>query len=235
MSRISPEAYVAAFRPDLQHHQRFLLAALQRLEQFDPAALQAGGVLRELWTTPSIPALLTMEQATEIFLRAPTAAQLEDLNETMQIYGLTTAARARHFLSQVCHESGGLRWLVELADGSAYEPPSELAADLGNTEPDDGPRFKGGGAGQLTGRYNYQKFAEHTGDPRVMEGCQYVAERYPFRSFGFWWQNNKMNDLVDAGATCRKVSRYVNGRDPANGMADRQAAFARAIKAIPGS
>lgn len=233
MSRISPEAYVAAFRPELEHHRRFLLAALQHLERCDPAALQAGGALRQLWTTRSIPPLLTQAQAIAIFDRGPTMRQLEDLNETMQAYGITTANRARHFLAQVCHESGGLRWFTELADGSAYEPPSDLAADLGNTQKGDGPRFKGGGAGHLTGRHNYQRFADHVGDQRVMEGCSYVAERYPFRSFGFWWQDNDMNDLVDAGATCRKVSRYVNGKDPANGLAEREAAFARATKAIP--
>lgn len=234
MSRISPEAYVAAFRPELEHHQRFLMAALQRLEQCDPGALQAGGALRQLWLTPSTPTLLSMEQALGVFGRAPTTTQLQDLDETMQAYGITTPARARHFLAQACHESGGLRWLLELADGSAYEPPSKLAADLGNTQKGDGPRFKGGGVGQLTGRWNYQRFADHTGDPRVMEGCSYVAERYPFRSFGFWWQQNNMNALVDVGATCRKVSRYVNGKDPANGLADREAAFARATRAIPG-
>jgi hypothetical protein len=37
---------------------------------------------------------------------------------------------------------------------------------------------------------------------------------------------------VDQGASCRQVSAKVNGRDPANGLADREAYFARAVAAI---
>lgn len=173
--------------------------------------------------------LVIMAQATAVFGRAPTTAQLSDLNDCLQRFSINTPARIRHFLAQIAHESGGLRWMEELADGSAYEG----RADLGNTQPGDGPRFKGAGALQLTGRHNYQQLATALGDPRVMKGCAYVAARYPFTSAGFWWQQNGMNALVDAGATCRKISAKVNGRDPANDLADREAYYAKANVAIP--
>jgi predicted chitinase len=179
---------------------------------------------------PPAPALVTMAQATAVFTRAPISAQLADLNYCLRRFNINTPTRIRHFLAQVGHESGGLRWLMELASGDAYEG----RADLGNTQPGDGRRFKGAGAIQLTGRANYQRFANFISDPRVMQGAAVVAELYAFTSAGFWWADNRINDLIDAGATCRQISARVNGRDPANGLADREAYFARAVVAIAG-
>jgi predicted chitinase len=178
---------------------------------------------------PEAPRLITAEQCEAIFLRPITAEQLADLNSCLDRFSIHTPARMRHFLAQIGHESGGLRWLKELADGTAYEG----RRDLGNTRPGDGPRFKGAGAIQLTGRANYEDFATFIGDLGVMEGCDYVSVRYPFTSAGFWWHSNRINSLVDAGASCRAISARVNGRDPANGLADREAYFERALQAIP--
>lgn len=178
---------------------------------------------------PTAPVLVSKAQAEAVFLRPVTADQLADLNACLARFQITTPARIRHFLAQIHHESGGLRWLQELADGTAYEG----RRDLGNTQPGDGPRFKGAGVLQLTGRANYQALAVAVGDPLVLQGCAYVAAAYPFTSAGLWWQRNGINAEVDAGADCRRISRLVNGRDPANGLADRQEAYERACRAIP--
>ena len=182
--------------------------------------------------SPAAPApvaeLVTMAQATAVFTRPPSASQLADLNSCLRRFAINTPARIRHFLAQVGHESGGLRWMLELASGDAYEGRQ----DLGNTRTGDGRRFKGAGAIQLTGRYNYQRFADYIKDPDVMDGAAYVSIRYPFTSAGFWWHLNAINAFVDQGASCRQVSAKVNGRDPANGLADREAYFARAVAAI---
>ena len=77
---------------------------------------------------------------------------IQPLNDTMDEFGITTPARQAAFLAQVCHESGSLHYTRELADGTAYEG----RADLGNTEPGDGPRFRGRGLIQVTGRANYR-------------------------------------------------------------------------------
>jgi predicted chitinase/uncharacterized protein YcbK (DUF882 family) len=208
------------------------LAALTALDQgLSDAQRQA---FTELWRAEGSPAaagpaLVSMTQAAAVFTKAPSASQRADLNACLSRFNINTPARIRHFLAQVGHESGGLRWMLELASGDAYEGRK----DLGNTRHGDGPRFKGAGAIQLTGRFNYQRFADFIKDPDVMDGAAYVAVKYPFSSAGFWWHQNAINAFVDQGASCRQVSAKVNGRDPANGLADREAYFTRAVAAIP--
>jgi len=214
-------------RPPLPHQQ----AAWNWLQeqQSDKVLAEFAEIYRAAPPDPEAPRLITAEQCEAIFLRPITAEQLTDLNSCLARFSINTPARMRHFLAQIGHESGGLRWLKEIADGTDYEGRS----DLGNTNPGDGPRFKGAGAIQLTGRANYEDLAAFIHDPRVMDGCDYVSVRYPFTSAGFWWHNNRINSLVDAGASCRAISARVNGRDPANGLADREAYFERALQAIP--
>lgn len=192
----------------------------------------------DLWRAEGSPAvkvgasaLVSMAQAAAVFTRPPSPSQLADLNACLARFQITTPDRIHHFMAQVGHESGGLRWMLELASGDAYEGRK----DLGNAFSGDGPRYKGAGAIQLTGRYNYQRFADFIKDPDVMDGAAYVGATYPFTSAGFWWQQNAINAFVDQGANCRQVSARVNGRDPANGLADREAYYARAVKAFPQS
>lgn len=148
---------------------------------------------------------------------------LVDLNSCTSKFKINTISRLRHFISQCSHESGAGKWMKELASGEAYEGRK----DLGNIQNGDGPRYKGAGFIQVTGRYNYQKFANFIQDQKVMNGVNYVSEKYPFTISGFWWMTNKMNEVCDSGATCRQVSTRVNGRDPANGLADREKYYQR--------
>ena len=142
--------------------------------------------------------------------------EVVELNDCLHKWDINTLSRIHHFMSQTAHESGGGRYKQELASGQAYE----WRTDLGNCSAGDGPRFKGAGYIQLTGRANYQRFADHIKDPRVMEGCPYVAETYPFTSAGFWWKDNKMNELCDRHPSVREVTLRVNGGT--NGLADRE-------------
>ncbi|KAK2957592.1 putative N-acetylmuramoyl-L-alanine amidase CwlA precursor [Blattamonas nauphoetae] len=149
-------------------------------------------------------------------------ARLTDLNRCLKTFDITTQNRIRHFMSQTGHESGLGKWTVELASGQAYEGRK----DLGNIQPGDGPRFGGAGYLQMTGRSNYQRFANYVGDQNVMQDCHYVASKYAWKSAGFWRYNAGMNALCDHGASVETITRRVNGGT--NELTDRQAKYTKA-------
>lgn len=202
----------------------------QLTHQQDPEQLGPGSakILIELKQLPGTSGLLSKAQAEGVYGRTIQLQQLKDLNNCLNRFQINTPVRIRHFLSQTAHESGGLRWLKELASGSDYE----YRTDLGNVHPGDGPKYKGAGVIQLTGRCNYQSFSDFIRDPKVMDGVDYVSITYPFSSAGFWWHNNEMNALCDRGASVEQVTRRVNGGT--NGLADRQAYYHKACQMISG-
>ena len=158
--------------------------------------------------------LVTSEQLQQLGWRNLNDDVVEDLNRTLKKYDITTPDRIRHFLSQCAHESAKGYYREEIASGEAYNGRN----DLGNVQPGDGPKYKGGGYIQLTGRNNYQAFADAMGDPEIInQGTSYVAEKYPWSSAGFWWSNNNMNAYVDslsgmpADEAVKCVTRRVNG------------------------
>ena len=141
-----------------------------------------------------------------------------------------------YFLGQCGHESAGLRYPVEIHDGSNYENRS----DLGNCREGDGVKFAGTGWIQVTGRYNHQSFADAIGDPKVMEvGKTYTSEVYPWSISGHWWRENQMQALCKSMPECKdwqidKVGARVNGRNRPNGADDRIAFTDRAYKTLIG-
>ncbi|WP_404456772.1 LysM peptidoglycan-binding domain-containing protein [Oceanobacillus kapialis] len=150
---------------------------------------------------------------------------LEDLNRCLERYQITTRSRLCHFISQCSHESGAGRWTKELASGWDYEGRT----DLGNTQPGDGPKFKGGGYIQLTGRYNYTRFSNDIGDPEIVnQGVDYLAANYPWSSAGFWWELNNMNALCDTNPSVEAVTLRVNGGY--NGLEDRRMYYNRCLQ-----
>ena len=177
--------------------------------------------------TPSPPSpgsysSVTMDQMKKLGWN-PSQSVLNDLNSCLKRFSINTKARLCLFLSQCSHESACGRYTKELASGDAYEGRN----DLGNTQPGDGRRFKGGGYIQLTGRYNYQAFANYIGDQNVMQGVDYVATHYPWQSAGFWWYKNSMNSLCDSGASVEQVTKRVNGGY--NGLESRRSYYNKAI------
>ena len=142
-------------------------------------------------------------------------------------HGLSTPLRQAHFLAQIGHESASLRHSAEIASGAAYE----RRADLGNTHPGDGPRFKGRGLIQLTGRANYTRFAEAIGrKAEILANPALVATDagLAVEAAGWFWEDRKLNALADRD-DLRLITRRINGG--LNGLAQR-AALLRRIKAL---
>lgn len=146
---------------------------------------------------------------------------LSQIPDTAVRFNITTPLRLAHFLAQCALESGGFKWTVEFASGKAYEG----RADLGNTQPGDGVKYKGRGFVQLTGRANYAKFSNFINEDCVANP-ELVATKYPLASAGFFFNSNGLWKICDRGsdpATVLAVTKRVNGGT--NGLAERQAYF----------
>lgn len=172
--------------------------------------------------------MLTINQLRHVYQEAgePRCAHwLPILNQVMQEYEINTPQRVRMFLAQIGHESGQLRYTEEIATGSQYEG----RADLGNTQPGDGVRYKGRGLIQITGRRNYSLCSLALELP-LLENPELLAEHVnAARSAGWFWQNNNLNALCDEGLF-EKLTRRINGG--LNGYADRYKLLQRAMEVI---
>ncbi|MCD8487896.1 MAG: hypothetical protein LRZ84_14460 [Desertifilum sp.] len=77
--------------------------------------------------------------------------------------GITDPHQVAYILATARHESDQFNTLNEYSDGGYLEGRT----DLGNVNPGDGPRYKGRGFVQLTGRTNYEKYSQITGQDLV--------------------------------------------------------------------
>jgi putative chitinase len=138
---------------------------------------------------------------------------------------INTPMRIAHFLAQAGEESGDFRWPEELDSGAAYNG----RIDLGNTQPGDGPRFKGRGLLQLTGRSNYTAFgAARNRDFVTGTNMQLIATdaNLAVDSACWYWTTLKnLNPLADAD-NVNEITHRINGGY--NGLDDRKAHLARA-------
>lgn len=115
------------------------------------------------------------------------------LNAAMLEQGIVSKKRRCAFLAQLAHESAQLRYMEEIASGAAYEG----RADLGNTQPGDGKRYKGRGPIQLTGRANYRRFGRLL--DLDLESQPQLASKPEngFRIAALFWKLNGLNELAD--------------------------------------
>ena len=164
---------------------------------------------------------MTTDQLSRIYHHA-TAAHIAlyhpHLVQRMAAREINTLLRHCHFLAQVGHESGELRYTEELASGEAYEGRT----DLGNTQPGDGKRFKGRGLIQLTGRANYAAYGRAIGVDLTKDGAWALVARDPHFAVDvacWFWETHRLNQWADQDDQ-RTVTRRINGG--LSGFADRQ-------------
>lgn len=130
----------------------------------------------------------------------------QPLTDAMTEHGITTPKRQAAFVAQIAHESVELRDTHELASGEAYEG----RADLGNTQPGDGARFKGRGLLQITGRANYAACGTALGLPLTALPALLESPTGACRSAAWFWSRRGLNDLADADKF-GEITRHING------------------------
>lgn len=170
------------------------------------------------------------------------------LKKAAEFYKLTPE-RAAHFFAQLSHETAEFKLFSENLNYSAdglkkifpkYFPTSILAnayarkpekianrayaSRMGNGDEasGDGYKFRGRGAIQLTGKANYQNFANHIKNQEIMTNPDLVASDYAFESALFFFDRNKLWDICDKGvtnATILLLTKRINGGT--NGLSHR--------------
>jgi hypothetical protein len=156
--------------------------------------------------------LEVFEQLTGYSASQFTQAEVDDCNRLLRETEFDTCiVSTRMLMANILHETWNLKYMKEIASGVAYNNRS----DLGNG-PHDGPTYKGAGVLQLTGKYNYSRFCDAIGDPRVMEGVDYVSDTYPFMSAKTWIADNNLLHIAQTegfDAVCYRINGGWNGYD----------------------
>ncbi len=136
-------------------------------------------------------------------------------------YEIDNPLRFAHFMAQLAHESDRFKTTVEYADGKAYNGRK----DLGNVKFGDGPRYKGRGLIQLTGRANYREYGRKLGVDLEKEPQKAAEFPLALEIACLYWKERGLNAFADQN-NIREITRRINGGF--NGLADRQKLFARA-------
>lgn len=151
---------------------------------------------------------------------------IDPLNAAMKEFDISeNGLREAAFLAQIAHESGELRYVEEIASGSAYEGRD----DLGNLAPGDGVRYKGRGLIQITGRHNYEECGRYLGVDLVEEPERLEEPELACRSAAWFWQSHGLNELADKQDFLR-ITKKINGGT--NGWNERQKYYQRALEVI---
>lgn len=108
---------------------------------------------------------------------------------------ISTAQRMGAFLAHVGVESNNFKATLEYASGEAYEGD----AALGNTEPGDGPLFKGRGLIQITGRDNYTACSRAIfgNDCLLQTPSLLESPQYALASAAWFWSEKNINSICD--------------------------------------
>ena len=181
---------------------------------------------------------ITREQLQQIIPRNPYIDQwCNALNQLLPDYGIDTPQRVAAFLAQCAHESGNFVFLKENLNYKwaslrkvfpKYFPTDELAqayekqpqrianriygSRMGNGDEasGDGFRYCGRGLIQLTGRNNYDAFAESIETP--VEEIPAYLETFEgaVQSACWFWETNNLNQFADAD-DIKTMTRRING------------------------
>jgi putative chitinase len=170
-------------------------------------------------------------------------------------YDINTKQRVAAFIAQCAHESGGFKFIKENlnykaaslckvwpryfneSNANQYAQQPEKIANrayanrMGNgpEESGDGWKFCGRGLIQLTGKDNYSRFADSTGQTldeasehlTTFEGC--------VQSAAWFWEANNLNQYADSGDILTMTKRINGGT---LGLEDRKAHYQHALQVL---
>jgi len=175
------------------------------------------------------PSSLLTAAALKIIVPSLSVARAKELvphlNTAMAQGSISTLKRKAAFLAQVAYESWSFKHMEEQSDGKKYEGRK----DLGNTQKGDGPRFKGRGLIQITGRKNYTLCSKALGIDFVSHP-EWASQLTNAAKIAAWyWTHCNLNPLADKG-NFDAITKAINGGY--NGKADRDIFFGRAKKAF---
>jgi putative chitinase len=178
----------------------------------------------------------------------------EALNKILPDYGIDTPQRVAAFVAQAAHESGGFTALHENLNYRAetlrkvfpkYFPTDDLANQyahnqeaianrvyanrMGNgpEESGDGFRYCGRGLIQLTGKQNYQSFADSIETPVEQVPDFLQTFEGAVQSACWFWENNNLNQYADTNDILTMTKRINGGTI---GLEDRQKHYNQALQ-----
>ncbi|MFT4068924.1 glycoside hydrolase family 19 protein [Paraburkholderia sp.] len=157
----------------------------------------------------------------------------DPLSAAMALYSIEGPVCQAAFIAQVGHESGRLVYVRELwgptKTQQLYEPQSEKATELGNTERGDGFRFRGRGLIQVTGRANYRRCANALGMDLISHPELLEEPGNASLSAAWFWTSHGLSQLAEQG-DFTTITKRINGG--VNGLQDRLALWKLAKAAL---
>jgi putative chitinase len=181
---------------------------------------------------------ITREQLAQIIPKNSYIDQWCDaLNKLLPDYGIDTPQRVAAFLAQCAHESGNFVFLKENLNykwaslkkvfpkyfptdelAQAYEKQPERIANriygsrMGNGDEasGDGYRYCGRGLIQLTGRNNYEAFADSIESTPEEVSAYLETFEGAVQSACWFWETNNLNQFADTD-DIKTMTRRING------------------------
>jgi putative chitinase len=200
--------------------------------------------------------ILSKKQLAELIPKNPYVDHWHHaMEQCLPDYDINTPRRIAAFVAQCAHESGGFRFLTENLNyraeslvktwpryfnsgnaGSYARNPQRIAnrayADRmgnGNEASGDGWRFCGRGLIQLTGRSNYQAFADSI-ETDINDIPDYLATfEGAVQSACWFWETNNLNKWADLGDIVTLTKRINGGT---LGLDDRMKHYTHALHVL---
>jgi putative chitinase len=200
--------------------------------------------------------ILSKKQLAELIPKNPYVDHWHHaMEQCLPDYDINTPRRVAAFVAQCAHESGGFRFLTENLNyraeslvktwpryfnasnaGSYARNPQRIANRAyanrmgnGDEASGDGWRFCGRGLIQLTGRSNYQAFADSI-ETDINDIPDYLATfEGAVQSACWFWETNNLNKWADLGDIVTLTKRINGGT---LGLDDRMKHYTHALHVL---